>query len=187
MENPESSDRDTAVLNCIFNPHLPLGEASAVSTKPSDTQIDNEYDSQLLQQAKELEVNGIKLAERGDLEGAINYFSQSIEVLPNRPSGYNNRAQAHRLNGNINGAMQDLNKAIELSAGQGLSASQAYTQRGLLKKLSGDSDSALEDFKYAAALGNDFAKTQVVEMNPYAAMCNRMLSSAFKKLKGEID
>ncbi|EDV23953.1 uncharacterized protein TRIADDRAFT_26445 [Trichoplax adhaerens] len=185
MAEVTCSDKDNAVLNCIFNPHLPLGDASAATAKPSDTLIDSEYDSQLLERAKQLEVEGIKHAERGDVASAINKFSESIQLLPSRPSGYNNRAQALRLHGDIDGAMADLDKTIEFSSGKGLSASQAYTQRALLKKLSGDDDAALDDFKRAAALGNDFAKAQVVEMNPYAAMCNQMLSSAFKKLKGE--
>lgn len=35
----------------------------------------------------------------------------------------------------FSGAMSDLNKAIELSHGQGKVACQAYTQRGLIKRL----------------------------------------------------
>jgi hypothetical protein len=39
----------------------------------------------------------------------------------------------------------------------------------------GDEDAALEDFKAAAGLGSGYAKSMLVEMNPYAAMCNAML------------
>jgi hypothetical protein len=39
----------------------------------------------------------------------------------------------------------------------------------------GQDEAALEDFKAAAALGSGFAKSMLVEMNPYAAMCNAML------------
>ncbi len=61
---------------------------------------------------------------------------------------------------------------------------QALTQRALLRKTEGDDEGALEDFKKAAALGSSFAKAQVIQLNPYAALCNKMLSEAFQKLKG---
>ena len=85
--------------------------------------------------------------------------------------------------GNLDGAMQDLNLAIKLSNGYGKAAAQAYTQRALLKKVQNDEESALQDFKLAAALGNGFAKSQVIKMNPYAALCNQMLKEAFGKLR----
>lgn len=84
--------------------------------------------------------------------------------------------------------MEDLNSAIALSKGHGTVASQAFTQRGLLKKLQNDDDGSYHDFKMAAALGNQFAKSQVVNMNPYAALCNQMLREAVGKLqRGEAD
>ena len=85
--------------------------------------------------------------------------------------------------GNLDGAMQDLNLAIRLSKGYGKAAAQAYTQRALLKKVQNDEEGALQDFKLAAALGNGFAKSQVIQMNPYAALCNQMLREAFGKLR----
>ena len=41
----------------------------------------------------------------------------------------------------------------------------------------------MKDFKIAAKLGSRFAQKQVVSMNPYAALCNQMLSEAFGKLR----
>lgn len=46
-------------------------------------------------------------------------------------------------------------------------------------------EKALEDFSKATELGSAFAKTMAVQMNPYAAMCNKMLAQAIQKLKGE--
>ena len=84
--------------------------------------------------------------------------------------------------------MKDLDVAIELTKGHGNVAAQAYTQRALLKKVQNDEEGSLQDFKLAASLGNSFAKSQVVKMNPYAALCNQMLKEAFGKLKrGETD
>jgi len=45
----------------------------------------------------------VKLAETGDLPGALDLFSKAIEVAPSRASGYNNRAQTLRLMGKIDG------------------------------------------------------------------------------------
>ena len=37
----------------------------------------------------------------------------------------------------VSGALQDLNKAIQISNSQGKSACQAHTQRGLIRRLKG--------------------------------------------------
>ncbi|KAJ0064010.1 hypothetical protein NL108_016331, partial [Boleophthalmus pectinirostris] len=58
------------------------------------------FDTELLKQVKELEMRGVSAAEAGDLEGALQLFSQAIQLLPGRASAYNNRAQALRLQGN---------------------------------------------------------------------------------------
>ena len=47
----------------------------------------------------------------------------------------------------------------------------------------GDDQGALEDFKCAAHLGNEFAKQMLVALNPYAALCNQMLSEVMTKLR----
>ena len=83
--------------------------------------------------------------------------------------------------GNNESAMNDLNKAIELSNGKGFAASQAYMQRGLLNKMNSDTENAIEDLRKASKLGNVFAKQLLVDMNPYAALCNKMLSEVFAK------
>ena len=92
------------------------------------------------------------------------------------------------FSGDNESALEDLEKAISLSGGQGFVASQAFVQRALLYMLNKDTDKASEDFKSAANLGNIFAKKQLTAMNPYAAMCNRMLSEVFSRvLSGKPD
>ena len=49
--------------------------------------------------------------------------------------------------------------------------------------LPGDDERALEDFKMAAKLGSEFAKHQVMLMNPYAALCNQMLGEVMSRIK----
>lgn len=46
----------------------------------------------------------------------------------------------------------------------------------------GRDDDAAADFKLAAAEGSGFAKSMLVEMNPYAAMCNAMLRNVFTSM-----
>lgn len=77
--------------------------------------------------------------------------------------------------------MEDLDTAIELCHGEGFVASQAHVQRGLLYHLNGDKEHFLSEFKKASKLGNKFAKQQLVSMNPYSALCNKMLGDIFAK------
>lgn len=44
-------------------------------------------------------------------------------------------------------------------------------------------DLARDDFARAADLGSKFAKSQLVELNPYAALCNQMLRKVMSDLK----
>lgn len=60
-------------------------------------------DSEATRESKRLELEGVKLAETGNLEGSLKLFTQAIEAAPSRASGYNNRAQTLRLMGKIDG------------------------------------------------------------------------------------
>ncbi|XP_064611261.1 tetratricopeptide repeat protein 36-like [Liolophura sinensis] len=179
-EDVQISLHDKAVLERIFNPNLPnyIDE-----DEKEEESLETEDDSPVVKESKALEIEGVKLAEKGDVTAALEKFNNAINLMSDRASGYNNRAQALRLKGDTQGALCDLNRAIELSKGRGKTACQALTQRALIKKLEGDCDGALEDFKLAADLGGKFAKQQVVSMNPYAALCNQMLSEVMNKLK----
>lgn len=85
--------------------------------------------------------------------------------------------------GDKDSASSDLDKALEFSHYQGNVAGQAFTQRALIHRLNGDENAALEDFKKGARMGNSFAKSQIVEVNSYAALCNQMLAQAIDKLR----
>lgn len=69
--------------------------------------------------------------------------------------------QVYRLLNQVDLALSDLDEAIRLSNGQGKVAEQALTQRGLIRRLRGDSEGALTDFKAAANMGSRFARKQV--------------------------
>lgn len=62
------------------------------------TEIETEDDLR----AKPLEVESVKLAEKGNLDQAIEKINEAIEISSKRPSCYNNRAQIYRLKGDLN-------------------------------------------------------------------------------------
>lgn len=81
------------------------------------------------------------------------------------------------------GALEDLERALALSGGRGRTARQGFVQRGLVARLQGRDDDARRDFERAASLGSPFARRQLVLLNPYAALCNRMLADVMGQLR----
>ena len=135
-------------------------------------------------------MEGVKACELGETGAALDLLTRAAEAATARApptsaraaSVLNNRAQVRRLLGDLPGAMADLEAALRLSAGRGRAARQAYCQRGLLLRRDGRDDEAMADFRRAAELGSGFAKSVLVQFNPYAAMCNKMLKSVFQVL-----
>ncbi|XP_072469174.1 tetratricopeptide repeat protein 36 [Notamacropus eugenii] len=181
---------DQAVLRAIFSPDTPFGDVPGWELGEDQiekNQVEDEDDTfpgDLLEQTKNLELQGVTAAEAGNLSTALERFSQAINLLPGRASAYNNRAQARRLQGDVAGALEDLDRAIQLSRGRGRAACQSYVQRGLVARLQGRDDDARGDFEKAARLGSPFARRQLVLLNPYAALCNRMLADMMRQLRG---
>ncbi|XP_004856769.1 tetratricopeptide repeat protein 36 [Heterocephalus glaber] len=177
---------DQAVLQAIFNPSTPFGDVLGVDLEEEAEQNEDEdavFPQAQLEQSKALELQGVMAAEAGDLSSALERFGQAICLLPERASAYNNRAQARRLQGDVAGALEDLERAVALSGGRGRAARQGFVQRGLLARLQGRDDDARRDFERAAQLGSPFARRQLVLLNPYAALCNRMLADVMRQLR----
>lgn len=138
--------------------------------------LDIEDDSPETQESKSLEIKAIQQAESGDSAGALLTLNQAITLTSNRPSLYNNRAQVYQFQGKLDEAFRDLTKAIELSGDTyKKTRCKALCQRGILFRKNDLLEEAKVDFNGAAKLGSKFAKSQLVEMNPYAAMCNQVL------------
>merc|ERR1711874_206526 len=111
-------------------------------------------------------------------EGVFDPDQQAPESLTE--AGYNDDNVKQLEKDGVRSAEEgNLNKAMELSKGEGRAASSALCQRGILHRREGRDDDALKDFKAAASEGSGFGKTMLVEMNPYAAMCNAMLRNVF--------
>lgn len=175
MEQNPTAASDELVLHALFNPETPLDPPIPPVTSEETVDV---ADSPTVLKAKALELEAVRAAEGGELDRALQLINSSIELAPESSSHYNNRAQLYRLMGRTQDAVSDLDTAIDLSGGVGRSAEMAYTQRGLLLKLQREDDKAWSDFKRAADLGGVFARSILVQTNPMAALCNRMLKQA---------
>ena len=177
-----TSESDEMVLNALFNPEAPLSGSLPPQEPEGGGGTVGVADSPELVSAKALELQAVRAGEEGKLESALGLINTAIETAPDYPSLYNNRAQLLRMLGRTQDAMTDLNTAIELSGGVGNSAVMAFTQRGLLLKVEGKDELAWSDLKRAADLGGAFAKSILVQINPMAALCNRMLKQAVQDM-----
>ncbi|NXL87422.1 TTC36 protein, partial [Alectura lathami] len=174
---------DRAVLQTIFNPSTPFGDIPGLDEEEDVQQEEESFEPELLEQARDLELQGVSAAESGDVSTALERFSEAIRLLPERASAYNNRAQALRLKGDLAGALRDLDAAIRLGRGCGRAACQSLVQRGLIRRLQAREEDARRDFERAAQLGSAFARQQLVLLNPYSALCNQMLCEMLGRLR----
>ncbi|XP_067166304.1 tetratricopeptide repeat protein 36 [Apteryx mantelli] len=174
---------DRAVLQTIFSPSTPFGDIPGLDEEEEVQEEEEAFAPELLEQVRDLELQGVSAAESGDVSAALERFSEAIRLLPERASGYNNRAQALRLRGDVAGALQDLDEAIRLGRGRGRAACQSFVQRGLIHRLQAREEEARRDFARAARLGSAFARRQLVLMNPYSALCNQMLCEMLGRLR----
>lgn len=170
---------DEQILEAIFDPEA----SGVVSDLDAQEQVGEKEQGDVgdVSRAKELELEAVKAAESGRLDEALQLLNRAVEVAPGYASPYNNRAQVYQLQKQVELAMVDLERAIELSGGRGKAGEQAFVQRGIIWRLKGEDDKATEDFKKAAKLGSKFAQMQVVKLNPYAALCNQMLTQMIEK------
>lgn len=79
---------------------LPTTHLSPLGSLPAP---DGVFPQAQLEQSKALELQGVIAAEAGNLSTALERFGQAINLLPERASAYNNRAQARRLQGDVAG------------------------------------------------------------------------------------
>jgi tetratricopeptide (TPR) repeat protein len=82
---------------------------------------------------------------KGDLDGAIAYYSKAIEFKPDYPEAYHDRGHAKQAKGDLDGAIADFTKAIEFKP----EFADAYYDRGHAKQAKGDLGGAIADFTKA--------------------------------------
>ncbi|XP_077263966.1 tetratricopeptide repeat protein 36-like isoform X2 [Temnothorax americanus] len=189
MESLGEGDR--AVLKTIFDPFHTLGP-SDIPDFPAFQEVEETTDAfeedRLEPNVLDIVKKAIVCAEEKKFDESFQLFHEALKQAPKSPSILNDRAQALRLANRDEGencnfdyranyleALKDLHQAVELSEGKGRAGIQALCQRGALYRWMKQDDKAKEDFTRAAKAGSSFAKSQLVALNPYAAMCNAML------------
>lgn len=165
---------DDAILDQIFG------------TSPSNTYLEedasaNKLSPELLMTLKQIEFDALSLAEQHKYEESAAKFTKAIELCPSYGSAYNNRGQVYRLMNKTEDALRDIEHALKYGGAEILK--QAYTQRGLIRRDCGNTKEAEDDFRMGAKYGNKFAKA-VVRSNPYAQLCNDIVSIAMSELNG---
>ena len=92
----------------------------------------------------------------GEYEKSAADFSVAIKLAPKNPKYYANRGDAWRLTGNLERALQDQDRAIELYAG-GPGVALGLSLRGETLRYMGDYDRALSNFNQAVRIEPDYA------------------------------
>ncbi|KAL0110892.1 hypothetical protein PUN28_014083 [Cardiocondyla obscurior] len=181
MEN--LSEGDKAVLETIFDPLQPFGPSGSLSFPVfQDVDKTNASEKDYLEpDVLDIVKKAIACAEEKNFDESLQLFHVALKRAPQSPSILNNRAQALRLANRDEDALKDLHLAVELSGGKGRTGIQALCQRGALYRWMEQDDRARKDFTRAAEAGSSFAKSQLVALNPYAAMCNAMLRKMTSK------
>ncbi|KAJ1933378.1 hypothetical protein GGF37_006750 [Kickxella alabastrina] len=138
-------------------------------------------DPTLITRLQTLESQAIRTAESGDISQAIAQLTQIITDCPHYASAYNNRAQAHRIQGQDDQALEDLDLAISYAQDEKTLA-QAFTQKAIVMRGRGDQDAAFYNFSMGAKYGNEVAKMAAPKENPYAKLCGKIVSEAMRQL-----
>jgi len=96
--------------------------------------------------------DGLVLAWRGDLDGAIVAFDRAIALKPKSAVAYLNRGLAHQRNGDAARAAADLDLAVKYAP----YAARGYYNRSVLRREQGDRRGAKADANRAVELDPDY-------------------------------
>lgn len=91
------------------------------------------------------DIQGVIALKANDLDGAIRYFSKSIEEMPEFALAYHNRAIAYKLEGDYEAANVDLERALALNE----EVSVFYFTLAKLSELVSDDDAARSYYQKA--------------------------------------
>ena len=100
-----------------------------------------------------------RLFKAGDYDGAINALSNGIELNPNLPSLFANRAACYLKLGNNDRCIQDCSRALELYypviPSNLVSRAKVFVRRGAAFANNGDTELSLQDYSAALQLTPD--------------------------------
>lgn len=111
---------------------------------------------------------GITAMQSGRLEAAIRRFSEVIDMAPDFAEGWNKRATAYYLNGELAKSMSDIQKTLSLEPRH----FGAISGMGLIFLQRGDERAALDAFE------------EVLKIHPQAPGAGKHAERLRKKLKG---
>lgn len=106
------------------------------------------------QKAEDLLIQGEEKYKKGDLQGAIEDFSQAIVLNPNYAEAYYNRGTVRYVLGDNQGAIADYNEVLRINP----NLFQAYVNRGNARDDSGDSQGAIADYNEALRINPSDSK-----------------------------
>jgi tetratricopeptide (TPR) repeat protein len=102
--------------------------------------------------AEEYFNHAIKKKENGDFIGAIDDYTNAIQLKPDYATAYNNRGNAHLDQGNSTAAIRDYDEAIQLRPHH----ADAFYNRGIARHDQGDFAAAIRDYDEAIRLKPDY-------------------------------
>ena len=126
-----------------------LDEAIAKAEEALKTEMDEEWMEERGQQfpkpnrSKAFYVIGSARSEKGDKRGAIEMLGKALELIPDDPICFSNRAVAKRDLGDEEGALADFSRALELSPRY----AHARANRARLYAKRGEKAKALADYE----------------------------------------
>jgi len=91
------------------------------------------------------DIKGLISLKKNDISQSIEYFTKSIEAMPNFPLAYHNRAIAYKLANQLDKAKKDLKTAISLNE----DISVFYFTLAKLNELSGDEENTIINYNKA--------------------------------------
>jgi tetratricopeptide (TPR) repeat protein len=97
--------------------------------------------------------HGISRHEKGDLEGAIKFYTEAIRLKPNYADAFSRRGAARHAKGDFEGAIKDCTEAIRLKPDY----ADAFYNRGTARHDKGDFEGAIKDCTEAIRLKPDYA------------------------------
>lgn len=91
---------------------------------------------------------------KNDIDKAITYFNQAVQINQNYAEAYYNRGNAYLDKGNSSEAIIDYNHALKINPNY----AEAYNNRGNAYKDKGDYDQASADYNQALQIDPDYAQ-----------------------------
>ena len=156
VEAPQASEQQPTEEGIVETPQAAAQqptEEGIVETPLTASPVQKKDGKSDRQQALELvDISYDNLMQQKWIE-AISTTSAAIDIDPNLPSAYVNRAWAYIKRGMLGKAILDCNKAIEIDENYAV----AYNNRGLAYHNLGEEEEALRNYRKACELGLSLA------------------------------